>query len=51
MTVMQQAKRREQAVLLGQCEGITFDGANLVVVTEQGPFVWGRPLLWRLVPR
>lgn len=42
--------RRQQPVLLGQCEGITFDGPDLVVVTEKGPFTWGQPMLWRLAP-
>jgi hypothetical protein len=42
------AQRREQRVFLGQCEGITWDGPDLVVATEQGPFTWGEPLLWRL---
>lgn len=48
---LQQAPRREQAMLLGQAEGIVFDGDDLVVATEKGPFRWGQPLLWRLAPK
>ncbi len=48
---LHEAKRRTQAVMLGQCEGITWDGHDLVVATERGPVRWGRPLLWRLVPK
>lgn len=49
--VLQKAERREQAMVLGQCEGIAFDGADLVVATEKGPFAWGVPVLWRIVPK
>lgn len=51
MTTLLAAPRREQPVMLGQCEGITFDGKDLVAAAEQGPFSWGRPMLWRLAPR
>jgi len=50
-TTLLTAPRREQPVMLGQCEGITFVGKDLVAGAEQGPFSWGRPLLWRLAPR
>ena len=51
LSVLHVAKRRTQAVMLGQCEGITWDGRDLVVATERGPVSWGRPLLWRFVPK
>jgi hypothetical protein len=51
LATLSQAPRREQAMLLGQCEGIAFDGDDLVVATEKGPLRWGHPLLWRLVPK
>lgn len=45
---LQNAKRRDRKVFLGQCEGITWNGRDLVVSTEQGPFSWGEPLLWQI---
>lgn len=47
---LQAAKRREKKVFLGQCEGVTWHGTDLVVCTEEGPFQWGEPLLWLLTP-
>ncbi len=51
MAALLAAPRREQPVMLGQCEGITFADKDLIVATEQGPFRWGRPMIWRLKPR
>lgn len=51
LATLQQAPRRQQRLSLGQCEGVTFDGPDLVLASERGPFAWGKPALWRLTPK
>jgi len=51
LATLRQAARREQYLLVGQSEGITFVGKDLVVATEKGPFANGHPSLWRLSPQ
>ncbi|MCC7062156.1 MAG: hypothetical protein IT456_05080 [Planctomycetes bacterium] len=50
LNTLQAAERREKKVFLGQCEGVTWHGTELVVCTEQGPFQWGTPVLWQITP-